>query len=330
MDITGPMTATMAPTTRFGKSALGPQRNWVWRGWPIRYTYLKPEISQNPPMLFIHGFGASIGHWRHNLQFFSQDRPIYGLDLLGFGASAKAYAEYGIEFWVEQVHDFWQAMIGQPVVLVGNSLGSAVSLGVAARYPDMMAGLVMINLPDVSVLGMGLPPWTQTLLSPLAAAAKLPLRLLQGIATSAPLFTPFFWVLRCPPLIRLWARQAYANPAALTPELLDILTRPAYTAGAGRALAAMVRAPKPSASLVARAAIPRLQHPILLLWGEQDRMVPPTLASKFEALSERVQLVMLPNAGHCPHDECPDQVNAQILQWLHTWQNTVTSGKATG
>nr|WP_238718287.1 alpha/beta fold hydrolase [Petrachloros mirabilis] len=301
------------------QAELGHQRNWIWRGWPVRYTYFGAIApSPAPPMLFLHGFGASIGHWRHNLKVFGQDRPVYGLDLLGFGASAKAYARYGTDFWVEQVHDFWQAVIRRPVVLVGNSLGSSVSLGVAARHPEIMAGLVMINLPDVSVIDLGVPPGLKALLRPVAAIAKLPLRILQGIATSPPLFSPFFYGLRHPRMIRLWARQAYASPEALTPELLAILTRPAYEAGAGRALAAMVRAPKPSPELLARTALPRIQHPVLLMWGEKDSMVPPTLATQFQTLSERIQLVMLTDAGHCPHDECPDPVNAQIQQWLAT------------
>ena len=60
---------------------------------------------------------------------------VYALDMLGFGASEKASANYSIELWVEQVYDFWKAFIRQPVVLVGNSNGSLISLS-RRRYPS--------------------------------------------------------------------------------------------------------------------------------------------------------------------------------------------------
>ena len=72
---------------------LGHQRFWYWRGWRLRYTYLKPSdpVAQaRTPMLSRHGFGASLEQWRSNLSSWGQQRPVYALDLLGFGHSQKA------------------------------------------------------------------------------------------------------------------------------------------------------------------------------------------------------------------------------------------------
>ena len=68
---------------------LGNQRDWVWRGWQIRYTFIRPrEYSpKEVPLILIHGFGASIGHWRKNLEVLGSHHTVYALDLLGFGAS---------------------------------------------------------------------------------------------------------------------------------------------------------------------------------------------------------------------------------------------------
>jgi haloalkane dehalogenase len=52
------------------------------------------------------------------------------------------------------------------------------------------------------------------------------------------------------------------------------------------------------------------------MWGRQDRMIPPNLARQFVALNPNLELVELDNAGHCPHDECPEQVNQILLDWL--------------
>ena len=115
---------------------IGSQRDWVWRGWQTRYTYVRCQSNyetregqnlQHPPILLLHGFGASIGHWRQNINVLSQKHTVYALDLLGFGASEKAIANYNTSFWVEQVYEFWQAFIQVPVILVGNSIGSLIS-----------------------------------------------------------------------------------------------------------------------------------------------------------------------------------------------------------
>ncbi len=99
------------------------------RGWQTRYTYIRPtqENRQTTPLVLLHGFGASIGHWRHNLEVLGEQHTVYALDMLGFGASEKAPVNYSIELWVEQVYDFWKAFIRQPVILIGNSNGSLYS-----------------------------------------------------------------------------------------------------------------------------------------------------------------------------------------------------------
>jgi pimeloyl-ACP methyl ester carboxylesterase len=65
-----------------------------------------------------------------------------------------------------------------------------------------------------------------------------------------------------------------------------------------------------------REVIAALTQPILLIWGECDRMVPFTLSQQFTGLNPRLTLVPLPGAGHCPHDECPDQFHQILLPWL--------------
>jgi len=298
---------------------VGAQRDWRWRGWPIRYTYVPgPGVRDRRPLLLLHGFGASIGHWRHNLAELGQGHAVYALDLLGFGASAKAIAPYGIGFWVEQVYDFWRTFIGRPVVLVGNSIGSLVSLAVAAAHPEMVCGLVMLNLPDSSVLEN--PLWVRSLGRVVQPVAKPLLVGLKWLLTSPLIFNNLFRIIRHPRVIRLWVRQAYANPAAITDELVEILSQPAYARGAAKTLRAMVNGKAQGrVNYSAKAILPTLQIPMLLFWGLQDMMVPPKLARLFLAYNPNLQLIEIDNAGHCPHDECPEFVNREILGWLASW-----------
>jgi pimeloyl-ACP methyl ester carboxylesterase len=285
----------------------GQQRDWIWQGWHTRYTFIRSQQPPTlPPILFLHGFGASIGHWRQNLPFFAQNHTVYALDLLGFGASEKAPIAYSVDLWVQQVRDFWQTFIGQPMILVGNSIGSLIALSAAHTYPEMVQGLTMISLPDPSLREDLVPAWCR----PISA------RMEQAFAADWLLKPLFYWVRR-PQVVRPWIGLAYARPEAVTDELVDILTTPAGDRGAAQAFSNLLQAmvnPRfgPKVSVV----LPTLNIPILLIWGDQDRMVPPTFAKTFAAMNARIQLVELDNAGHCPHDECFQEVNQLIETWL--------------
>jgi pimeloyl-ACP methyl ester carboxylesterase len=194
------------------------------------------------------------------------------------------------------------------MILVGNSIGSLVCLAAAAAYPEMVKGVVMLNLPDSSVLEV--PKWVGSVMqaaSPVGAIAK-------SILTFPLIFNPFFCVLRSPTVIRVWAKQAYSTPASITDELVEILSSPAYDRGAVRALQSMVRSPK-ATQFTARVILPTIEVPMLLFWGRKDQFVPPKLAHYCVKLNPKLELVEV-DAGHCPHDERPEEVNHKILTWI--------------
>ena len=289
---------------------VGSQRDWVWRGWQTRYTYFRaPQATQEElatPVLLLHGFGASIGHWRHNLEVIGQHHTVYALDMLGFGASRKASANYKVDLWVDQVYEFWQTFIRQPVVLVGNSIGSLVCLAAAAAHPEMVKGIAMINLPDFSLREEALPRWLRPIVTTV-----------EGLVASPVVLKSLFYVVRRPPIVRKWVGLAYATPTAVTAELVEILTGPAQDRGAAATFSALFKA-MTSAEFGPRVktVLPTLNMPLLLMWGRQDRMIPPQLARQFVALNSNLELVEIDNAGHCPQDECPEQVNQVLLDWL--------------
>ena len=297
-------------TDQSWQERIGHQRDWVWRGWQTRYSYLrgkqKSDSQEDPPLILIHGFGASIEHWRHNLPAIAEYHTVYALDLLGFGASRKADTEYSAALWTEQVHDFWQTFIGVPVILVGNSIGSLVCLNATATYPEMVKGLVMLSLPDVSVREDMLPPIAR----PIVTA-------MENLFASPLLIKSILKLVRRPNIIRKWAGIAYPNQEAVTDELVEILSSPAYDEGSGQTLFRLSRSVrKASFAKSVRDLLPPINVPMLLIWGLQDKMIPPKQARAIASLNPRLKLIELEHAGHCPHDEYPEQFNSLLLDWL--------------
>ncbi len=292
---------------------IGNQRDWVWRGWQTRFTFIraKRSNSSNPPIVLIHGFGAAIEHWRKNIPVLRENYTVYAIDLLGFGASRKAATDYSINLWVEQLHDFWQTFIGIPAILIGNSIGSLIALTAAATYPEMARGISMLALPDLSLQQEMIPKWLQ----PIERISKT-------IIASSPLPLLIFQLLRRKTTIGKWVKLAYYDRAAITEELVDILAIPPQDEGSTRAFSGLFTgATKSSFAPPAKLLLPKLKIPMLLVWGSQDRVVPPrvgkiNVAQKFASFNPQIDLVELERAGHCPHDECPDRFNRIILDWL--------------
>ncbi|MDF5719549.1 MAG: alpha/beta fold hydrolase [Rhizonema sp. PD37] len=295
-------------TTIHWDQRVGNQRDWVWRGWQTRYTYIRQAKNnqKTTPVILLHGFGASIGHWRQNLEVLGEYHTIYALDLLGWGASEKASANYSIQFWVEQVYDFWKAFICQPVVLVGNSLGSLVCLAAAASHPDMVQSIVMMSLPDPTLEQEAIPTWLQP------AVARI-----KSIVASGFILKAVFGLVCRPKILSSWAASAYASRDAITDELLDIFVTPTQDENAVRAFIAIFKAATLTTySPSVKRLLPTLQIPMLLIWGQKDRWVPPALAQQFAQYNQNIQLLTLENVGHCPHDESPEEVNKIILDWI--------------
>jgi pimeloyl-ACP methyl ester carboxylesterase len=254
----------------------------------------------------LHGFGASIEHWRHNIPVLSRHHRVYAIDLLGFGASRKAKTSHNINFWVEQVYEFWRTFIGVPAVIVGNSIGSLVGLGAAGQYPEMMAGLVMLSLPDVSRRREMFAPWVLNIVTPI-----------EKFFTSPWLIKPLFYFLRRPEILRKWAVIAYEDNTAVSDELIEILSAPTLDEDAVHTFCALCQAANtPEFCPSSREILPRLEIPMLLCWGSEDRMVPIALAEGFVGLNEKIEYREFDRAGHCLQDECPDRFNPVLIEWL--------------
>ncbi|TVP63859.1 MAG: alpha/beta fold hydrolase [Leptolyngbya sp. LCM1.Bin17] len=283
-----------------------PKQTWSWRGHTITYTV----AGAGDPLVLIHGFGASLGHWRKNIPILAEaGYQVYALDLLGFGDSDQPAIAYTLDLWQALLVDFWAEFIQTPTVFVGNSIGGLLTLMLLANHPDKAKAGAVLNCAG----GLNHRP----------EELRPPLTWVMGAFTwlvSSPQVGPIvFNQVRRKGRIRSSLRQVYRNQAAITDDLIEMIYTPAAKPTAQKVFAAIVTAPpgpKPTELL------PHIQQPLLVLWGENDPWTPIQGADIYRQLAADtnrptpVTFHSIPDTGHCPHDERPEVVNPLLIDWL--------------
>jgi pimeloyl-ACP methyl ester carboxylesterase len=279
---------------------------WEWQGFPIRY---QTAGTEGAAIVLIHGFGASGDHWRKNLPVLGQSYRVYAIDLLGFGQSAKPQPghplSYTFETWGSQIVDFCREVVRSPAFLVGNSIGCIAALQAAVLEPALVQGVVMLNcsLRLLHERKRHTLPWHRQFSAPI----------LQAVLANRAIGHFFFRQIAKPQVIRKILLQAYAQPQAVTDELVDLLYQPALTPGAADVFLAFTAY---SQGPLAEDLLPQLDCPVLVLWGDADPWEPIALGREFAIFPAVDEFIAIEGAGHCPQDETPEQVNALLQQWI--------------
>lgn len=293
------------PTTALPSSPLSDNlQTWDWRGHTIRYM----AIGQGIPLVLIHGFGASIGHWKKNIPVLAEaGYRVFALDLLGFGGSDKPVQEYSLELWQALLADFSRELIQEPAVLVGNSIGALLSLMLSVNHPELVRGAVLLNCAG------GLSHRPEELPPPL----RLVMGTFNGLVNSKQLGPLMFNLVRRKPQIKRALKQVYRKPGSVTDELVEMLYEPSCDPNAQQVFAAILTAP-PGPTV--EELLPRQTKPMLVLWGEDDPWTPVKGSQIFQdhAREHNTTFISIPRTGHCPHDERPEIVNPLILGWLRS------------
>ncbi len=257
-------------------------------------------------MLLVHGFGASTDHWRHNIPVLAQRHEVHALDLLGFGRSAKpAGLPYGGGLWRDQLAAYVEERIGRPTVLVGNSLGGFASLAAGAALGDRAAGVVLLNAAG---------PFSDEQAPPRGWGAIARQTIGGALLKSPVLQRLLFENLRRPATIRRTLNQVYVDRTNVDEALVEAIRRPSLDPGAFGVFRTVFDIPRgqPLDELFAE-----LSCPLLLLWGIRDPWINAAgRRAAFQRHAPAATSEVVLEAGHCPHDEMPEQVNAALLEWL--------------
>jgi pimeloyl-ACP methyl ester carboxylesterase len=241
---------------------------------------------------------------------------VYGLDLIGFGASMQPAFPLDNRLWASQVKGFLEEVVRGPAVLVGHSLGGLVALTCSVFYPHLVLALIAAPLPDPALLTVSANKSESRHYRRLPWRRSIKRRVVRLLCRLLPLeiFVP---LLVHSPLLDLAIQTAYLAPIIGDAELRRIIARPARQLGAVRALRAMSEA---MALRPFRATAPsllqRLCHPMLLVWGDQDVLVPLEVGWRCQRIRRDVAVMVISDAGHCPHDEKPHLFNGEVIAWL--------------
>jgi len=284
---------------------LGEQRIWMWRGWRVRYTHLIGcgAMRDESPLLLIHGAGSSLEQWRENLVRFASERPVYAIDLVGFGGSQKVACELNSDLWVAQVTDFWRAFLGRPMIVMGHSLGALVALQMATSYPARVSRLVMLTLPAAR--------------QELAGKAAEVGAVVEGWFASPLLLRPLFRLVRRRWVIRAALRAIARKPERVDEALIEAFVRPTQERGAARTFCYLVKSRTgEDFSPMTRSLIPLLQMPTLLLWGKCDAVIPIAWGRYVNTLSHHLTFVEVEGAGHFFYDELADDLHEWVARWF--------------
>jgi pimeloyl-ACP methyl ester carboxylesterase len=282
---------------------------WTFEGHPIHSLSREPEgAARGPAILLVHGFGASTDHWRFNIPVLAEHYEVHALDLLGFGRSAKPEGpRYGGALWRDQLVAYVHERIGRPTVLVGNSLGGYAALAAGAALGDQCAGVALLNAAGPFSDEQGEPKGWGAIARRTIGSALLKSAILQRL---------LFENMRRPGNVRRTLKQVYIDPTNVDDELVESILRPSRDPGAFGVFRTVFDIPRgqPLDELFAQ-----LQAPLLLLWGIRDPWINAAGrrgAFQRHAPANTTEVVL--QAGHCPHDEVPDQVNRAMVEWLAT------------
>lgn len=282
-------------------------------GYPVSIAY--GEKGTGKPLFLVHGIGSWSYNWRHSVEPLSQYFRVICFDAKGYGFSEKPMYREKHEHQIIELERIISALCDEPAVVVAESLGALISLGVALAYPKLLARLVVVNVP---IFPERLPHWGMLMLS------QMPLELVQ---TLDRVRLPYFLAPLFREIMAIERRGVLFDASILTQEDVywisyPFIELPGTVAKVAEDLRIAAREiehlqeNKPNLIAKIQKNLRGIKCPTLILWGEQDSWYPPSDGEKLRSLIPGSKLEIIPNCGHDASSGRPDAVNPAILKFL--------------
>ena len=293
--------------------------HWKWNNWEISWQLSKNATNDNEVnILLIHGFGASKNHWRHNQDILSRNYNCYSIDLLGFGESSQPNAlldyetykansiKYSFDLWGNQIATFCSEVIKAPVYLVGNSIGGVISLKAAEILKENCKGAILIDCAQRKMDDKRLTR-SNLLMNLIRPVLKTLVR--QRIISET-----LFKRAANKKVIKKILMKAYPSGNNIDEELIEILYKPSQRNNSTEAFRGFINL---FDDYLATDLFDKINVPIQLIWGENDPWESLNEAKEWKDNFKNIKrLDVIKNAGHCPHDENPQETNDLIHKFI--------------
>ncbi|KAJ7949254.1 Pheophytinase, chloroplastic [Quillaja saponaria] len=316
---------------------------WGWKPkLNVHYERAGCENVDSPHILFLPGFGVGSFHYEKQLKDLGRDFRVWAVDFLGqgmslpfedptpqskegalshgkssawgFGDETEPWASklvYSIDLWQDQVRYFVEQVIGEPVYIVGNSLGGFVALYFAARNPHLVKGVTLLNAtPFWGFLPNPMRSPRLAKIFPWAGTFPLPSRVRK--------LTELIWQkISDPRSIAEVLKQVYADHSTKVDNVFSRIIETTQHPAAAASFASIMLAPQGQLSF--RESLSRCQEnniPICLMYGKEDPWVNPVWGFQVKRQVPEAPYYQISPAGHCPHDEVPEVINFLLRGWI--------------
>jgi abhydrolase domain-containing protein 6 len=253
----------------------------------IHYYEGGPSNAQT--ILMVHGFAANKDNWLRFARHLSKDYRVIALDLPGFGASDRPSGSYDVGTQTERLASVIEALGIDRLHLIGNSMGGHISALYAARYPEHVLSVALLDNAGISA------PQPSELAQLLERGAANPLvvkqpedfqRLLEFVFVEPPYLPES--------LKGYFAEQAINNSAHYDQVFTHLIER----------------------YIPLEPELGKIQAPTLVIWGAEDRALHVSSAEAMRPLLRKPTVIVMPATGHAPMIERPEQTAKHYRAFL--------------
>ncbi len=246
-----------------------------------------------PSVIMLHGFGSSLHTWEPWAEALRNEYRVIRLDLPGSGLSEPdPTGRYDDQRTMDLILALMDRLGVARAALVGNSIGGRIAWNFAAHHPERVTKLVLISPDGFASRGFSYD--------------KKP---------DVPAMAHVMRYILPKSMVRSSLAQAYGDPSLLTDVTVDRYYELMLAPGSRNALIARME------QTILRDPVPllrRIQVPVLLIWGDRDKMIPVGNAADYVREMPQAKVVTFPALGHVPHEEAPAQSLVPVRAFLAT------------
>jgi len=250
--------------------------------------------SDPTPIVLLHGTSASLHTWDGWADKLSQTRRVIRFDLPGFGLTGPAVnGDYSLDAYVDFVTSVLNSIGVKRCILAGNSLGGSIAWRTTVAHPERVEKLILVDAGGYPFKPESMP--------------------IAFVISQIPVLNHVMEITLPRAAVESSVRNVYGDPTKVSEELIDRYFELALREGNRAALRERFAQLEYSDQ---SGLVKTIQQPTLVLWGAEDRLIPTSIAARFEQDLPNGKLITFDGLGHVPHEEDPVTTLAAVEAFL--------------